>query len=275
MQDSRSARSRNSAEPRPDPGAPSVERLNVVGEASAALAGVVGVTALVHAGPALAGVSPIGMRVTPSLVGRGRPGHVALTFDDGPDPASTPEFLTVLDGLGWRATFFMLGTRARRSPGLVADVVAAGHEVAVHGDEHRNMLRRTPWGAADDIRRCRDTLSELSGATPVWFRPPFGILSYGALRGARRAGLTTVLWTTWGRDWREAATPETVAADVMRRYVDGGTVLLHDVDGESYPGSWRSALGALPLLADEFAARGLVVGPLGDHGIPGRVEASV
>ena len=74
----------------------------------------VGAFAVVHATPALAGVSPIGVRVTPRLVGVGRRGHVALTFDDGPDPESTPEFLAVLDELGWRATFFMLGDMVRR-----------------------------------------------------------------------------------------------------------------------------------------------------------------
>ena len=230
-------------------------------------AGATGVATAVHAVPALAGVSPFGIRFTPALVGRGRPGHVALTFDDGPDPASTPAFLAELDRLGWQATFFMLGDMARRAPGLVAEVAAAGHEIAVHGDEHKNMLRRGPRATADDIRRCRDTLAELSGTTPRWFRPPFGILSYGAVRGARKSDLRTVLWTTWGRDWRKEATPETVRADVLRRYVDGGTVLLHDSDCESYPGSWRSALGALALLADTFAARGLEVGTVGEHGI--------
>ena len=65
-------------------------------------AGLVGAAALavVHAAPALGGVSPIGVRFTPALVGVGRPGHVALTFDDGPDAASTPRFLETLDGLG-------------------------------------------------------------------------------------------------------------------------------------------------------------------------------
>ena len=79
--------------------------------------------------------------------------------------------------------------------------------------------------------------------------------------------MATVLWTTWGRDWRREATPESVTADVLRRYVDGGTVLLHDSDCESYPGSWKSTLGALPRLAEEFAARGLTVGTVGEHGI--------
>jgi len=229
--------------------------------------GLTGAAAAVHAAPALAGVSPFGIRFTPSLVGRGRSEHVALTFDDGPDPASTPAFLGALDGLGWKATFFMLGTRVRDERALVAEVAAAGHEIAVHGDEHRNMLRRLPGGAADDIRRSRDAITDCTGVAPVWFRPPFGILSYGALRGARRAGLSTVLWTSWGRDWRKEATPASITEDVLRRYVNGGTVLLHDTDSESYTGSWRNTLGALPLLAEAFASRGLEVGTVSDHGI--------
>lgn len=230
--------------------------------------GVVGLGAfLVHAAPALAGVSPFGVRVTPRLVGVGRLGHVALTFDDGPDPVSTPEILRVLDTLGWRATFFMLGDMVRRAPGVAREVAAADHEIAVHGDRHGNMLRRTPRAAGDDVARAYDCIAAATGVEPRWFRPPFGILSTSCVRAARRHGMATVLWTTWGRDWRQEATPESVVADVTRRYVDGGTVLLHDADCESYPGSWKSTLGALPRLAEEFAARDLSVGTVGEHGI--------
>jgi len=226
--------------------------------------------AIVHAAPALGGVSPVGVRFTPALVGVGRKGHVALTFDDGPDPVSTPQFLDQLDALEWRATFFMLGEMARRDPGLARAVAERGQEVGVHGDVHGNMLRRTPRRAADDVARAYDSIAAATGVEPRWFRPPFGISSYSSLRAARRHGMTTVLWTTWGRDWRRDATPDTVVADVTRRYLDGGTVLLHDSDCTSYPGSWRSALGALPRLADEFASRGLTVGTVGDHGIATR-----
>ena len=221
----------------------------------------------VHAAPALAGVSPFGVRVTPRVVGVGRAGHVALTFDDGPDPVSTPEILAVLDELGWRATFFMLGDMVRRAPAIARDVAGAGHEVAVHGDVHQNVLRRTPRAVEQDVHRAYDTVAAATGVEPRWFRPPFGILSFSSLRAARRYDMTTVLWTTWGRDWRREATAESVTADVLRRYVDGGTVLLHDSDCESYPGSWKATLGALPRLADEFAARALRVGPVGEHGI--------
>ena len=233
---------------------------------AAGLAGA-GAVALVHAGPALGGVSPIGVRFTPALVGVGRRGHVALTFDDGPDAASTPRFLDALDALGWHATFFMLGEMTRRDSGVARAVAEGGHEIAVHGDVHGNMLRRTPRHTRDDIDRAYGTIAEATGVEPRWFRPPFGISSYASLRAARELGMTTVLWTTWGRDWRREATPASVVNDVTRRYLDGGTVLLHDSDCTSYPGSWESALGALPRLADSFASRGLEVGTVGEHGV--------
>ena len=106
-----------------------------------------------HAAPALASISVVRRVLSPRLAGLGAPDHVALTFDDGPDPASTPAFLDMLDELGWRATFFMLGEMVRKAPGLAAEVAAAGHEVAVHGDGHVSMLRRLPRAAHDDIAR--------------------------------------------------------------------------------------------------------------------------
>ncbi len=230
-------------------------------------AGSAAVVGIVHAGPAVTSWRFLRMHFLPALAGVGRPGHVSLTFDDGPDPKSTPAFMDALDGLGWRATFFLLGSMTRQSPALAAELVAAGHEVAVHGDVHDSMLGRTPQAARDDIRRARDQIAAASGVEPRWFRPPYGIVSASSLRGARELGLQTVLWTAWGRDWRSEATPETVLADVRRGLTPGGTVLLHDSDCTSAPGSWRSALGALPRLADLFAERKLTAGPLAEHGL--------
>ena len=91
-----------------------------------------------------------------------------------------------------------------------------------------------------------------------------------SIAASRALGLRPVLWTTWGRDWRASATPRSVAADVEAELAPGATVLLHDSDCTSDPGSWRSALGALPLLAERFGARGYRVGPLAEHGVNGR-----
>jgi peptidoglycan/xylan/chitin deacetylase (PgdA/CDA1 family) len=226
--------------------------------------GVAGVLA-VNAAPSLLALSSIGRRLAPGLAGVGPRGRVALTFDDGPDPTSTPEFLRALDELGWEATFFMLGEMVRAHPGLAAEVAAAGHEIAVHGDRHRTLLGLSPGATRDDIRRARDVVGEATGVQPRWYRPPFGTLSVGGLLAARRLGLEVVLWTAWGRDWRVEATGESVARDVLAGHVDGGTVLLHDSDCTSAPESWHSALDALPLLAKGFADRGLTVGPLRTH----------
>ncbi len=230
--------------------------------------GLVGAAALaVNSAPSLVALSRLGRHVSPGLAGVGDPGHVALTFDDGPDPSSTPAFLDALDRIGWHATFFMLGDMARRAPGLAAEVAAAGHEVAVHGDRHRSQLRLSPRVVAEDIARARDAVAAAAGVEPVWFRPPYGTLSLSGVLGSRRVGLRTVLWTAWGRDWRAEATAESVVTDVLDGHLDGGTVLLHDSDCTSAPACWHATLAALPPLADALADRALRVGPVGEHGI--------
>ena len=231
-----------------------------------ALAGAAAVAAG-HAGPALSAIGPLRRAVLPRLAGGGRPDHVALTFDDGPDPASTPAFLAALDRRGWRATFFMLGSMVARHPALAGEVAGAGHEVALHGYEHVSHLRRGPGQVDDDLRRGFDVVADATGRAPLWFRPPYGHLSGGTCRAADRLGLRTVLWTAWGRDWTATATGETVVGEVARAVGPGGTVLLHDSDCTSAPGAWHAALDALPGLADLFADRGLTVGPLADHDV--------
>ncbi len=225
----------------------------------------------VHAAPLLTTVAPLRRRWLPGLSGSGAKGRVALTFDDGPDPASTPAFLEALDNLGWTATFFMLGSMVRRAPSLAAQVASAGHEVAVHGDHHRSHAWRSPRDVATDLERATTTIVEATGRQPAWFRPPYGSLSAASLVAARRLGLRTVLWTTWGRDWRGEATPASVATDVGRHLGPGATVLLHDSDCTSAPGAWRSSLGSLPALAELFTARGLQPGPLSLHQVVGSV----
>ncbi|MEO6468185.1 MAG: polysaccharide deacetylase family protein [Acidimicrobiia bacterium] len=241
--------------------------MNVRPTVIASLGALVVAGVAVHSAPSLIALSAVGRRISPDWAGIGTRGHVALTFDDGPDPASTPAFLEVLGELDLRATFFMLGSMARRAPGLAADVAAAGHEVGVHGDLHRSQLRLSPRAVADDVARGRDAIADATGVEPIWFRPPYGTLSLGGVRAARLAGLRPVLWTAWGRDWRAEATAESVVADVLGGHVDGGTVLLHDSDCTSAPDCWRASLGALPRLTDALRSRSLQVGPLSEHGI--------
>ncbi|OXY89316.1 polysaccharide deacetylase family protein [Streptomyces diastatochromogenes] len=236
-----------------------------------ALASAAAVPALaaLHAAPVISTFGPLRNAAMPRLAGQGRPDHVALTFDDGPDRLSTPRFLDFLDARGLRATFFLLGSMLAGSPGLAEETAAAGHEIAVHGWHHRPLLLRGPRAAYEDLARARDAVADVTGRPPVLFRPPYGVMSTGAHLACRRLGLTPVLWTCWGEDWRRRATPHSVEHTVLTDLRGGGTILLHDSDCTSATGSWRITLAALPRILDTCQERGWQVGPLREHGVPG------
>ncbi|MFD9127954.1 polysaccharide deacetylase family protein [Kitasatospora sp. NPDC059571] len=221
---------------------------------------------LLHLAPAAVRLDRVRRVAARATAGFGAAGHVALTFDDGPDPRSTPYVLDALDELGVHATFFLLGAALERAPGLGRELVARGHEVAVHGWHHRVQWYPAPRRDLGEVRRTAAAVTELCGARPLWYRPPYGVLTTGLALAARRCGLRTVLWTAWGRDWTERSTPESVYATARPGLAGGATLLLHDSDCTSAPGSWRSALGALPLLVGHCREAGLTVGPLRDHG---------
>ena len=233
-------------------------------------------TALLLAGqvlPAATWLPRLRRTLFPALAGLGVPGHVALTFDDGPDPASTPRFLDALDALGTRATFFLVGESARRHRRLAASVAARGHELAVHGWTHDWPWRPSVLGEARGLRRTAAVIGDLTGTAPRWYRPPYGILTGDRRVAAARAGLRPVLWSAWGRDWAPGATAATVRGRIARDLRGGGTVLLHDTD-RSGRGRWSPALAALPELIADCQARGWAVGPLADHWAPAEEDCS-
>jgi peptidoglycan/xylan/chitin deacetylase (PgdA/CDA1 family) len=181
----------------------------------------------------------------------------ALTFDDGPHPRGTPAALEILATAGVRATFFLVGEQVRRDPGLAAEVLAAGHEIGLHCDRHRNLLRLSPRQVRTDIARARDTIESATSCAIGLYRPPYGVLNAAALRLARGHGWRTVLWSHWGQDWQARATPESIAARVTAGAGEGSVLLLHDADDYSAPDSWRRTVAALPRVLDTLARRGL------------------
>ena len=221
----------------------------------------------VHAAPAVTTLMPLRRRALPALSGMGTSDHVALTFDDGPDQRSTPAFLELLDKHRLKATFFLLGYMLNSARGLGREIADAGHDIALHGYYHRCLLFRGPIATYDDLARGRDLVVDATGRQPRWFRPPYGVLTTATLAACARLDLTPMLWTSWGRDWEGKATPQSVFDTVNGTLAGGGTVLLHDSDCTSAPGSWRRTIAALPRLIDEVDRRGLRLGPLSAHGV--------
>jgi peptidoglycan/xylan/chitin deacetylase (PgdA/CDA1 family) len=179
---------------------------------------------------------------------------IALTFDDGPHPRGTPAVLEILERHAAVATFFLIGEQVAPAPSLAAEIVAAGHEIGLHGHAHTLLLRRSSSALSQDLDRAVTTIGDATGIEPRVYRPPYGVFSSGGLRLCRRRGWEPVLWSRWGRDWGSRETPEAIARRASSGIVRGDIVLLHDADHYSALDSWRRTAAALPRVL-ELAAR--------------------
>jgi peptidoglycan/xylan/chitin deacetylase (PgdA/CDA1 family) len=182
---------------------------------------------------------------------------VALTFDDGPHPRTTPAVLDRLDELALPATFFCLGEHVATYPDLVTEILSRGHQVESHGYRHDHHFLRTPRWVRRDLDAAVDVLGA-AGVRPRWFRPPYGQTTGATIFEARRHSLRLVLWSLWGREWDE---PDaiSVAHRVAAGLAPGAIVLLHDADVMSPPGSSRRVAHALGPIAEDLHHRGYSV----------------
>jgi peptidoglycan-N-acetylglucosamine deacetylase len=187
---------------------------------------------------------------------------VALTFDDGPHPEGTVVVMEALRAARAQATFFLVGEQVEANPSLAAEIVAAGHSVAVHGHRHRNLLRLSPAQLAADLRRGIAAIADSTGVRPAVYRPPYGIFSAAGPRIVRRSGLRPLLWSRWGHDWRARTTAAAIAAEVGSGLAGGDVLLLHDADHYSAPGSWKRTAAALPQVLEAIEAAGLRAIPI-------------
>jgi peptidoglycan/xylan/chitin deacetylase (PgdA/CDA1 family) len=213
---------------------------------------------LLHAALATLGVLLPGLRVFSDPLCAGRPGRalVALTFDDGPDPVTTRAVLGVLRRHGAKATFFVLGEKVGRASDVISEILAAGHELGLHGYAHDRLYAlRSRRRVAADIRRVREVVERVASRPVAWFRPPVGFVSPEVAAAARQEGVALVGWSVRALDGRASATPAGVLERVTARLRDGAIVLLHDASerGDRTPAS----LAVLGALLEELERRGL------------------
>jgi peptidoglycan/xylan/chitin deacetylase (PgdA/CDA1 family) len=149
---------------------------------------------------------------------------VALTFDDGPDPTSTPEVLRLLAQYDARATFFMVGAAARRYPALVRQVAAAGHTIANHSWNHESFTVIDGRQRRRQLRACQRAIAPYGRRL---FRPPYGRQNVAARWDARLLHFQVVAWSLQVEDWRDADA-DRMAARLVDGVHPGSIVLLHD-----------------------------------------------
>jgi peptidoglycan/xylan/chitin deacetylase (PgdA/CDA1 family) len=195
--------------------------------------GAAGALGLGAGGCAYAALWPGSRLFGEALVAPSRPGELALTFDDGPNPAWTPRLLEVLAGHDVQATFFLLGKFAEAEPELVRQIVAGGHLIGNHSWSHPNLALASASRVREELAAASQTLEQIAGAPVRYFRPPFGARRPAVFRVARSLGMTPVLWNAMTSDWREPSA-DMIAEQLIRRIDRLGrrgwaaNIVLHD-----------------------------------------------
>lgn len=199
-----------------------------------------------------------------ALIAPRRPDELALTFDDGPNPAWTPQLLDVLARHNVRATFFLVGRYAQAEPELVRRILAAGHVIGNHSWSHPNLAITAAARVHLELAQTQDTLQQIAGQAVRWFRPPFGARRPAVLKIARSLGMTPVLWNAITSDWREPSADR--IAQRLSAKIDGNrrrgwatNIVLHD-GGHLELGANRgpSVAAAGQLMARYAASHGFV-----------------
>jgi peptidoglycan/xylan/chitin deacetylase (PgdA/CDA1 family) len=195
--------------------------------------GALSVAGVAWGGCAYAALWPESQIFGETLIAPRNPGELALTFDDGPNPAWTPQLLDLLAIHNVRATFFMVGSFAKAEPALVRRVAAAGHLIGNHSWTHPNLALTAARKVTEELNSTTDTLQQITGSPVRFFRPPFGARRPFVLRTARSLGLVPVTWNAMTTDWK---TPSADAIaqhlkhtiDALERQGSAANIVLHD-----------------------------------------------
>ena len=161
------------------------------------------------------------------------PRKLAITFDDGPNPAITPQLLDLLDRYHVKATFFLIGQFVRECPDLAKELLARGHVVGNHTELHPNLFWLNPTQVRVELRLCHDAIVGAIGAPPKWFRPPFGMRNPWTAPATSELGYRTVMWTLIPGDWKEKPAEwliprmQLIAENASRKLADGSRGVVH------------------------------------------------
>jgi peptidoglycan/xylan/chitin deacetylase (PgdA/CDA1 family) len=180
---------------------------------------------------------------------RDRPKLIALTFDDGPYPVTTPLLLDELRDLHVPGTFFLIGRDAQQWPELAQRIEADGDEIADHTLTHPDLDRETPEQVRAEILGGRDALWAIAPDPGIrkYFRPPHGRFTLQTIQVAQSLGYDVVLWNDDAGDWR-TLTPAALARHLERHATAPEIVLLHS--------GKQATIDMLPEVVARFRAAG-------------------
>jgi peptidoglycan-N-acetylglucosamine deacetylase len=227
----------------------------------------VGVLALAHTAPAPFLFDAIAGDRSVWHMPRRTPPAVYLTFDDGPNPTTTPDLLDVLARGGARATFFLIDRHitADTAP-LVQRMFAEGHAVAVHSHTRAYMLM-SPDRFARTVTAAADRIEQVAGRRPCRaFRPHAGWRSWSMYEGLKRIDYRMVGWSwmLWDWNWFQRRTADSAYNRVRHRIGNGDIVVMHDGDESAPFADQRHTVDAIARLLPDLRAEGYEFGTICD-----------
>lgn len=238
--------------------------------AAAVAAGAVTSYAAVNAGSQLFGETVRGTASTREL---------AITFDDGPNPAITPKLLDLLDQHHVKATFFVIGRFVRECPALTREIAARGHLLGNHTESHPNLFWMSAASIREQLERCSAALQDIAGVKAEYFRPPWGYRNPWVVSVAGALGMRTVMWTSIPGDWKERPAEWLVErmSPIARHHAEatsrgaGDILCLHDGAYRALGGERSRTLMALQYWLPRWRDLGLKFVTISDAvGIPAR-----
>jgi peptidoglycan-N-acetylglucosamine deacetylase len=179
--------------------------------------------------------------------------EISITIDDGPDPKVTPRVLDVLDAFNARATFFCIATHAQQHPALCSEIVARGHSVQNHSHRHsHNFSVLGPSAIRREIEAAQDTLAQITGVRPRYFRAPAGLRNLFLAPVLQALDMQLVSWTRRGFD-TVRSDPAFVLSKLAKTLAAGDILLLHDHNTATAPSGKPVVMEVLPQLLDAIA----------------------
>jgi peptidoglycan/xylan/chitin deacetylase (PgdA/CDA1 family) len=180
---------------------------------------------------------------------------IALTFDDGPNPLSTPQILNILEKKKIKATFFIIGDNAKKYPELLKKIYKDGHEIELHSNSHSRLLPLFFKKAIRaEIEKNIKIIKKQINFTPSYFRPPWGRSSPWMTNEIKKMNLKIALWSIDLKDW-SGTSPEKMLKMFEKKIKPGGIILLHDGEGKKKV-KMENTIKALPKIIDLAKARG-------------------
>jgi peptidoglycan/xylan/chitin deacetylase (PgdA/CDA1 family) len=161
-------------------------------------------------------------------INTGKRKAIAITFDDGPDPATTPEILRILKEKGVKATFFVIGKKAEKHPDLLRQIDEDGHIIANHSYSHHYFIAFfSTIKLKNDIARCNAIITDVIGRPPRFFRPPFGVTNPRYVTVLKDLQLDCIGWSLRSMDTK-AKNKYQIINKVISKLKARDIVLLHD-----------------------------------------------